>query len=374
MVALALSAAVPAFGQRSLVWHGAFESRLAAEDLRALREAQDAERRVADGLLRFLESYDAAAGIATAYGKASGAAAADSLYRQFGEARATARTHARELALLWERAFDNKTFAYNYLLDMAGQRAVLARMEQLSRSAVDEIAGRRDGEESEEVLKYLEQKTLIFGYERALAELLGAEAAADSLARAQTVFNMLKRPLPRLELAERSFIEYLPIKVYSPARYNAANPIPQVAEYRSGCVYRVRLGSYAARQAVSVFRGVHPLGWKQNGKMVDYYAGAYDDLAAAEKALTDMKRRGFAKALLAVWNNGELTVLGAGRFGVVIEGEELAEEVRAALGDVEVIKGDGTFTVGPFADALAAQRVVEAVRKAGMKSKLTNYE
>ncbi len=364
IVAVLLST-VTAMGQRQLIRHEAFVSRLAAEDLSALYAAQDTERRVADLLLRFYESYDTAAGIAAAYSKVNGAATADSLFTRFEAAKKDAGAQAQEIALLWEKVFDNKTFAYNYLLDVSGQRAVLSKMEQAGRDASDEIARRLDGEESEHVLEYLEQKSLVFIYERKLAELLDAKEAADSLARAQTVFDMLKRPLPRLELEERSFIEYESAKVYSPAKYNAKNPIPQVAEYKNGIVYRVRLGSYTVKQAVGIFKGVYPLGWKQNGKMWEYYAGGYEDLAAAEKALADMKKRGFTKAILAVWNDGTMTVLGTGRFRVEIVGEDLSEEVRKAIGAAEVIRQqDGVFTAGLFTNGLDAERVAAAIRKA----------
>ncbi len=375
LIIAVLFVSVPVLGQRALVRHGAFVSRLATEDLQALREAHDAERRVADRLLRFYENYDAAAGIVEAYDKAGSAAAADSLQKQFGATKKEADALAQELAMLWERIFDNKTFAYNYFLEVEGYRGVVSDMEQASRDAVDEIARRRDTEESGHVLEYLEQKTLMFVYERTLAELLGADDAADSLARAKAVFDMLKRPLPRLVLKERSFIEYQPVKIFSPARYNSNNPIPQVAEYATGLVYRVRLGSYTAKQAVSIFKGVWPLGWKQSGKMWDYYAGGYADLAAAEKALADMKKRGFSKAVLAVWNDGKMTVLGAGRFRVVIGGVELPDEVRKELGTAEVVRqGDGSFAAGPFTNGMDAERVAVAVRKAApeMEVKVIN--
>lgn len=368
LTGIALS--VSTFGQRSLVHNEAFAARLATEDLKALYAAQDDERRVADMLIRFYESYDAAAGIVAAYGKATGAAAADSLYRRFEAAGKEADARAQEMSAVWERAFDNKMFAYNYFLEVAGHRKVLAEMESASRDMLDEIARRRDTEESEEVLEYLEQKSLMFNYEHTLAKLLGADGAADSLARVKSVFDMLKRPLPRLKLEERSFIEYQPIKIYSPARYTAKNPIPQVAEYSNGLVYRVRLGSYTAKQAVSVFKGVWPLGLKQNGKMWDYYAGGYDDLVAAEKALADMKKHGFSKAVLVVWNDGVATVLGAGRFRVLIESKEIPEEVRS-FGAAEIVRqGDGVFAVGLFASGIEAERVAAAVRKAEVRARI----
>jgi hypothetical protein len=295
--------------QRLLVRNEAFASQLAPEDLAALYKAHGDERRVTDLLIEFYKSYDAAAGIVTAYGKVSGAAAADSLHTRFEAVKDSSRMHAEALAQLWERVFDNKTFAYNYLLDVGGRRALLSQMEAAGTAAGEAIARRRESEESEHVLEYLEQKSLMFTYEHTMAEVLGARGAADSLRDAQTLFDLLKRPLPKLELEERNFIEYQPIKIFSPARYNAANPIPQVEEYSKGAVYRVRLGSYSARQSVGVFRGVWPLGYKQNGKMWEYYAGGYDNLAEGEKALTDMKRRGFTKAVLVVWSDGVASVV-----------------------------------------------------------------
>ena len=352
-------------GQGSLVRHRLFVSQLGAEDLAALYSAQDAERRAADLLLGFYESYDAAAGIVMAYGKAGGMAAADSLQARFTETRKLASERARELETVWEKIFDNKTFAYNYILEACGEREELRRMESAGRDTGDEIARRRDGEESEQVLEYLEQKALLLNYERTLARLLGALSAVDSLAGASRVFEMLKRPLPALELVERSFIDYQPIKIYSPSRYNSANPVPQVTEYRNGIVYRVRLGRWSARQVVSVFKGVFPLGFRREGALWDYYAGGYEDFAASEKALADMKKRGFAKAVLVVWNDGVATVLGAGQFRVEIGGGGLSEGVRAAIkGDVDITRLGEKYVVGTFDSGVDAERVAAALRAA----------
>lgn len=360
---LSLSAAS---AQGPLAYHKVFGTHLGREDAAALRAAQDTERRAQDLLLRFYENYDAAAEKAVAYGKASDAAAADSLLVGFKAARAAANAAADELASLWERIFDSKTFAYNYLLDVRGERATLAAMERAAQGVMDAVADRRDGEESEQVLNYLETKGLVFEYERTLAKMLGSKETLDSLAGAERVFGLLKRDLPRLELRERSFIVYEAVGIYSPARYNAAKPIPKVAEYRTGIVYRIRLGSYAARQAVNIFKGVWPLGFREEGGKWTYYAGGYADLAGAEKALADLKKRGFGKAVAVVWNDGEMTVLDEGEFRVEIEADELPDAAREAVAAAgrDVVRSGDRFTVGVFGDGMDAERAAAAIRQA----------
>ncbi len=362
----ALMAAGAAWGQSLLVNHGIFRARLSKDDYAALTAAQNAERRAADLLLRFYENYDAAADVAEAYAKTSSATEADSLYSAFTAATSAMGDTSRELGGLWESIFDNKSYAYNYILETNGQRQVLQRMESAGLAARDEIAGRRYGEESEAVLRYLVMKGLMFDYERTLAGILEADAALDSLGRAEHVFGLLKRSLPRLELEERSFIDYRPITVHSPSRYNANNPIPEVTIYRNGIVYRVRLGLYPARQAVSIFRGVYPLGYARASEKWAYYAGAYATLAEAEKALADMKKRGFGSAVLALWNDGAMVVLGTGTFRIEVAGGELSDSVRAAINAAgkDLTRAGDRYIIGPFGSGIEAERVAVSIRAA----------
>lgn len=385
LIILALSCgAVQARAQASLAEHEAFATNLSQADLVALREAAKAERGAADLLLRFYEAYDDASAVVAAYRATSDVRVADSLHTAFERAVILEKGAAEQLAGLWEQIFDNKTYAYNYLLEVLGRYDTLEQMQQLTMQAASNIADGREGSESVQVLRYLAQKELIFSYEETMARLLTADAALDSLGGAKHVFGLLKRPLPQLSLPKRTFITFEPIKTASPARYSTVKPIPAVEVFRQGLVYRVRLGNYSAKQAVSVFRGVYPLGYAQSGTRWDYYAGAYAGLDEAVAAVAAMKKRGFADAAVAAWNDGVLVLLGTGDFVVEIvragspasdaDGSvssngsvpELSDAVRtavAATGKDLVLSGD-RFVLGRFESGLDAERAAVAIRAA----------
>lgn len=344
--------------------HEAFRSNLSDDDFKALSAAEAAERGAADLLLRFYEAYDNAAAVAAAYDKVSDVRVADSLHAAFERAVILEKGAARQLNSTWEQIFDHKTFAYNYLLEVLGKYDVLEQMQHRTTEAMSRIADGREGVESGDVLRYFVQKELIFSYEHTIGELLGAPL--DSLNEAQHVFELLHKPLPPLSLAERSFITYEAVRVASPARYNAAKPIPAVQVYRQGLVYRVRVGNYPARQAVSAFRGMYPLGYAQSGTRWDYFAGGYADLAGAEKGLAEVKKRGFSGAVLAMWNNGVYTFLGTGAFNVEIDAKELSTDALSAAkaSGRDLTRVGDRFVLGRFDNGLDAERAAAAIRTA----------
>lgn len=356
-----------------------FRELLPAEDYAALVRAQSLERPAADMLLKYFTNYDGIAAMREEYESTESAAVADSLYARYTVLDGMNVAVADSLADMWSTIFDNKLFAYNYILQTQNQMRLLARMEAAGRETRDEIARQRPNTASEEVVAYLLEKSLVFEYETTLAELFGLTAAADSLDNARKIFELLKRPVPDIAYTERSFIEYADITVHSPAKYTASNPIPEVAVYRSGLVYRIQLGVYTARQAVSVFKGAYPLGYvrQDDGKWA-YYAGAYADFAGAEKALEEMKKRGFRNAKIAVWSNGNAVVLedkpvtgnnGPVTYRVEISGARggLPEATREAIAAVDdgkdISRAGNLFMVGPFTTSLEAEEMAAAIRK-----------
>lgn len=361
-------ASTVAWAQNSLTANESVRGRLTDGDYRALVAAGEAERTAAALLARYYENYDTAAALAAEYEKATDAATADSIWVRHDALTAVGEDIADSLGATWERIFDNKTFAYNYLLDVGNHRDVLLRMEQAGREAHDEFARRSEDVQQEGVLKYLTFKSLVFRYEKTLAELFGMTGAADSLRAAEETFVVLKgRALPSVELRERIFIIYEPIAVHSPARYNAANPIPEVEVHRRGTIFRVRLNTYTARQAVAVFKGLYPLGYVREGDRWTYYAGGYAEPEEAEKALADVKKRGFAKAVLVVWDDGEAVALTDGAFMVEIAAAgALSEAVRGVITatGMDLVRSAAGFSVGTFDSGLGAARVAAAIRRA----------
>jgi len=362
-----------------LVRNDVFRRLLRESDYAALLAAQAAESKALDLLQRYLVNYDAVAALAARYAAAGNAADAEPLYADFLELDAATRAISDSLGEVWSTIFDNKSFSYNYLLQRQNRSRELARLEAESRNMRGQAAQLRDGAASGDITDYLLQKLLIFSYEQTLADILGLRTAADSLRQAAAAFraafdSTISSPPPAIVVEERSFIDFADLAVHSPARYNAANPIPELTVYRRGVVYRVMLGSYTARQAVSVFRGLYPLAVRQDGSRWVYYGGTIGEFGRAKEALALARRQNFRNAQIVVWVNGAPLVLDdkptGARYRVEIGGIEggLPDEVREAVTSIDsqaqISRSGAMFIVGPFGTSLDAEEVAAAVRTA----------
>ena len=367
----------------NLVRNDVFLKLLPGEDHAALLRAQAGERSIADLLAKYRENHALAADLAMEYANAENAVTADSIFASpLALERANADI-ADSLADAWNEIFDNKLFAYNYLLQTQNKSHLLARMEAAARDTRDEIARQRANAASEEIVAYFEQKELVFEYEKAIAEMFGLGAAADSLRSAADAFRLLKLPLPNIKIEERLFIEYADIAAHNPAKYNASNPIPEVEVYRRGLIYRIVLNSYKVQQVVSIFKGLAPLAYSREGGQWSYYAGGFVDFAAAGSALENMKKRGFRNARIVVWNDGERLVLdekpaAGASWRVEIAASQISDEVRKAISaadnGVDISRSGDLFIIGPFATPFEAEKVADATRKADPSLKVRNVQ
>ena len=355
------------------VRNGIFRRLLPGEDYAALLRAQAGEGTAVALLMRYLENYGTIAALAKEYAAVDNAVAADSIFTSYIALEKNNADVADSLGVAWRRVFDNKLFAYNYLLQTQNRPQLLAMMESAERDTRDEIARRRPVSASEEVVAYFEQKALMFEYETAIAQMFGLGAAADSLRRAADVLERLERPMPEGKIEERLFIEYAGIAVHNPPVYNAANPIPEVEVYRRGVVYRIMLNSYTVRQAVSLFKGLAPLAYRQEDGRWIYYAGGFADFDSSETALGDMKKRGFRNAKIVVWHDGQALVLDEKptegvSWRVEIDSTQLTDEIRVAISEAnsgaDISRSGDTFIVGPFQTPFEAEKVAGAIRKA----------
>lgn len=362
-----------------LVNNPVFREKLPAEDYRALVEAQSLEPTAAGLLVRYYENYDKIAAIGPQYEAAENAQAADSIYAGYMELDRMNAETADSLARVWSTIFDNKMFAYNYLLETQNELRLLARFDAEARDVRDQIARQREQTASEEVLTYLNQKSLLFEYEKTLADLFRLPLAADSIGTVREVFDMMIRPMPPVNYQERIFIDYENISVQSPAKYNNSNPIPELALYNRGIVYRILVGTYTQRQAVSLFKGLYPLGYlRQADGRWAYYAGGYRELEDAKNGLETVIKRGFRNALIVVWNNGEPVTLRSSEYKrgdrvvtyrVEISGidgaipDQIVEVVNGIDNTVDITHPGELFAIGPYPTSMDAETVASAIRR-----------
>lgn len=371
----------PKKGNANLVQNAVFKELLPPDDYTALVRSQEAEKAINNQVVRYLRIYDAITALAPEYHKADNAPLADSLYSRYLDATDENALLCESVDSLWSYIFDNKLFAYSYLLEKRNQTDVRARLEAAGRDMRDRIAQRRDKSQSEQITTYFEQKKLIFEYEKALADALKLTDAADSLSRAEKIFNAQVRDIPQIPFEERSFLIFQNITVHTPSKYNAQNPIPELTVYQRGSIYRVLLETYPVRQGVAVFKGLYPLGYlRQSDGKYAYYAGGYAQWNAAKAAVEEMKKRGFRNAKAVVWNNGTASILderpvinSVGKpvtFRVEISGagnslsESAQATIRQAAEGKDISRAGSLFMVGPFVSAVAAETVAASIRDA----------
>lgn len=359
---------------RNLVYNLYFREHLPQVDYIALHKAQGMERTAVDYVNRFFANYGRIASIAEQYAAAQTEEEALDLYDKYETLQGFNRVLTDSLAETWNFIFDNKSYAYGYLLDALGREAVLAREEELHADAARQLSELRGETASDAVADYFLRKKVLVDYETALAEVLRFDAARDSLRGVTVQLEAVDFRLPEVVIEERYFLDYDSIAFSSTPKYSYRNPIPECQIYTRGTIYRILLGTFNTKRAVSTFRGAYPLGYLVNdeGKWC-YYAGGFATRAEAEDAQKQMKAKGFLRPEIVVWTDGEYRNLSREpeeslpSYRVeIMSGEALSDSVKeaiAATADGRELSrvGQQMFVVGLFDDRAVADRVAAAV-------------
>lgn len=358
----------------NLVHNAFFREQLPQTDYRALLEAQRHERTAFDLAAACAANYEAIEELKITYDTITAEVPAAVLYERYRTLQSLNRTLCDSLQGVWSSIYDNKNYAYAYLLDRLGRDDLLSKTEEQMSGVRQQIAAERGRYYADEVTDYLLQKRALVDYEAELAGALGLTDARDSLVRVAAGLRSVDYRFPKLFVEERTFLEYEPIRFATPAKYNASNPIPEVKIYERGTIYRILLGTYTNRtNGGYLFKGAYPLGYEKVDGKYAYYAGGYRTLDEARAAQEEMKKRGFRRPEIIVWNDGVRTNLAdaveEGRiplFRVEISGldnfsEELRTVVLAEAGECEISRAGQHFIIGQFADRAVADKVAELV-------------
>lgn len=370
-------AAVPdSLKVRNLVDNPCFREELAPEDYAALQRAQRMEMQAVDFVNRYFSNYSDIADLADAYRSAQNEEEALDIHERFEVLQRLNRVLADSLARTWNYIFDNKSYAYGYLLDKMGREEILAREEERLAEAARELTALRGRTASDQVADYFLRKRVSVDYETALAGVLELDAARDSLEGVSAQLAAVEFRLPEIEIAERSFIVYDSVAFSATPKYSYQHPIPQCSVYAHGTVYRILLGTFNTKRAASTFRGAYPLCYRidEGGKWC-YYAGGFATRAEAEAAQQQLKARGFVRPEIVVWNDGVYRNLSreperaAVAYRVEITGAETLSEalkacIRTSAEGAELSRvGPQLFVVGSFDDKAAADRLAGELRQ-----------
>ena len=297
--------------RRMLVYNACFEGELPRADYLRLLEAQRRERRAAECIDLFAANYARLLDLQESYLAETAQEAADSLYDRIGELEAEGSRLDDTLASVWSYVFDNKSYAYSYLLDRLGCEEVLERETGSLADAVRESEAVRGRYASDAVAAYFLQKRALVGCELAVAAELQLPEAQDSLKEEAEYLRAAEYRLPRVEVERRYLLDYEPIDFTSPSKYNARNPVPECKIYEHGTIYRIRLGRYKVRQAVGIFRGVCPLAvLKEEDGRYGYYAGGFATKVEAQLAREVLLKRGVRRPEGVRWTDGAMERLG----------------------------------------------------------------
>ncbi|MBE6207428.1 MAG: SPOR domain-containing protein [Rikenellaceae bacterium] len=362
---------------RNLVQNGLFSRYLAMPDYEALMRAQRREIQAVDYVNRFMANYYELTEMASSYAAVATELEATELQERFTTLDHVNTALADSLQTAWNYIYDNKSYAYDYLMEALGKETQLDRQSERYATAAREIVQLEGETASNAVVDYFVRKKALVEYETAVAEELGLQEAVDSLRGVTGQLATIDFKLPPVAIKQRYFLQYDSIEFVSKPRYTASNPIPECKIYEHGTIYRVLLGTFSAKRPVSIFRGTVPLSYVETdeGKW-RYFAGGFATEEEAEEARKLLKKRGFTKPQVVVWVDGAYRNLDedqpsatAGGYRIEIHGvSALPEAVREVLSTTEGVElsrvGAALFVVGTFADKMEVDRVAEAMRAA----------
>lgn len=371
-----LGAQVPeARQQRSLVRNEIFREYLPAQDREALCLAQEREREALARFERLRENYRQSNRIKAAYDTVRTEEEATRLLEEYRTVTARGETLRDSLTEIWNGIYDDKTYAYDYLLDRWGNEGLIAREEKAldelrRRLAEAEAAGLRAG-----TADYRHRRLHLLEYELSVAEAAGLTQAADSLRDVAESFGREEYRFPTPVFRERYFLDYAPIEFSATERYSAKNPVPPCPVHARGVIYRILLGEYRYRQDPSIFRNTRPLYLLPTDEgRYRYFAGGFASKEEALAAQERLRAHGFRNPEIVVWYDGAYTNLSrtpeaAAAFRIEISGEEsLPERVRQTLlreaPECELSRAGDLFVAGRFDDRTTAERVAAALREA----------
>ena len=372
---IALPAIPEAQQKRFLLANRYFRDRLPAEDYAVLMQAQRLEPLAASCMERYCANHARLLRLAGDYRLAATEEEAVPLFDRYRALEAANGRLADSLALVWNFIYDNKSFAYDWLLDRLGEEEMLALQERSAAETARTFAELAGTTASDEVVDYMLRRQSIVDYETSLAALLGFSQAADSLRGVAVRLSSVDFRLPRIEIEERSFLEYDSVAFSAAPRYTAQRPIPECRVYARGTIYRILLGTFTAKRPPSVFHGAYPLCYRIDGQgRWCYYAGGFATRREAEEAQARLKKRGFARPEIVVWRDGLYRNVSRdgdpaqGVFRIEIAAAEgLPDKVRDAIAATApgagLSRAGQKFVVGPFDERTAAGQVESAVRR-----------
>lgn len=359
-------------GVRHLIGSVQVRRALSESDYTTLCRAEALEPIAVSCVTSYINNHKMLAELLLQYNSADNEQTANGIYGKYKTLTGLNGVLNDSLSNTWTYIYDNKTYAYGYLLEKMGRDELLSAKASEMASVARKIAAVSGEYQSDAVVSYFIQKRFLIDYESAVAEVLGLTAARDSLKLVSAQVANVDYKLPKTVLIERSFIDYAPLEFLT-----SRSSIQPCKIYERGTAYRVMLGSYNTRQSTSIFRGASPLSYiKTDEGKYEYFVGCFAEREQAEQAVTHLKSKGFRRPQIVVWNDGVRSDVEHGddvateRYrieivGVVALSEQMKAILKEEVSEYELTRiGDNTLVVGAFDSVAVANRVAEAMRQA----------
>ena len=350
-----------------------FRNSIDAEDFKALMASHSKESTANNHAQAYVKNYTRIKELYDKYVQAQTEAEAENIYTELSAVVSENMVLERQLTKLWNDIYDQKSYVYSYFLEKEGREDVLTIIENIISEAQQEKLQSIDNCVSEPLADYRLQKPIVLNYEVYVAKLLNLMPAIDSLSSASRVVRQIDYRMPKIDIERRSFVDYQAIEFSQRSPYTTSNPIPDCIVYEYGTIYRILLGTFKYKQAVSIFRNASPLFVEtlEDGRF-SYYAGGFHSRAEAERAVEVLKKKGFRNPQVVEWCDGYKTNISeAGAsvsFRLVINGaalDDTAREIIAQMApDCQLSRlSEESYIVGMFASRAMADRVAQAVSK-----------
>lgn len=349
--------------RRNLIENRPFAQHLTRQDYASLRRAQQYEMRVVELVNGYLANYLSMSEQAAAYAEVPTEAEALALQQGVDSLQRLNTTLSDQLAEAWNYIYDNKCYAYDYLMEALRKEQVLDKQQERHARTMREVRALQGETASDELVDYFLRKQALVDYETAVAGELFLTEAVDSLRGIREQLSTIDYRLPRIKLQERYFIDYDTLSFAPRPQYTTQNPIPECKIYQRGTIYRILLGEFTAKRPVTIFRGTAPIYYQVNdaGKWC-YYAGGFATYDEALTAQDRLKKRGFVRPEVVVWIDGEYRNLSTDPMptatvsgfrleitGVAALGDEVLTALRTAHPTAEVSRiGASRYVIGTF--------------------------
>lgn len=361
---------------RNLIFNTYFANNLDIKDYQILKNTQTLEMQAVNYVNKYFNNYNKIADLAKQYVEIATEKEAIVIFDSLTYLQNKNNILNDSLAKTWSYIFDNKGYAYGYVLEKRNRDDLLTAQSENIDNANSELLTLDDNIASKAIAEYFINKKVIVEYEILLAEILSLDSAIDSL---RGVFKQLGRvdfKLPKIDVVKRFFIDYKSISYPPRTPYSYQNPIPECTIYQNGTIYRILLGAFNTKRAAATFRGAVPLSYIiDDNKKWNYYAGGFATLAEAEQAETSAKKRGFLRPEIIVWRDGvmhnltknpELTAATQYRIEITTS-EPLLDGVKNIVAEFakeqELSRIDqSSYIVGVFPTHSSAQAVVDAIK------------